>query len=48
MGKYKLAILTSHPIQYQAPLFKLLVAQPEIVERFIKEYNEIIKENYEK
>ncbi len=28
--KYKLAILTSHPIQYQAPLFRLLAKQPEI------------------
>jgi glycosyltransferase involved in cell wall biosynthesis len=27
---YKLAILTSHPIQYQAPLFQLLAKQPEI------------------
>lgn len=28
--KYKLAVLTSHPIQYQAPLFKKLVQHPEI------------------
>lgn len=30
MGKYKLAVLTSHPIQYQAPLFKLLAQRQEI------------------
>ena len=30
MTKYKLAILTSHPIQYQAPLFQKLAKQPEI------------------
>ena len=30
MTKYKLAILTSHPIQYQTPLFQLLAKQPEI------------------
>jgi len=30
MTKYKLAILTSHPIQYQAPLFQKLTKQPEI------------------
>lgn len=30
MKKYKLAILTAHPIQYQAPLFKKLAKQPEI------------------
>lgn len=29
-AKYKLAILTSHPIQYQAPLFKKLAQHPEI------------------
>jgi glycosyltransferase involved in cell wall biosynthesis len=28
--KYKLAILTSHPIQYQAPLFRKLAQHPEI------------------
>ncbi|MHC2995248.1 MAG: glycosyltransferase family 4 protein [Candidatus Atribacteria bacterium] len=28
--KYKLAILTSHPIQYQAPLFKKLAQHPKI------------------
>jgi glycosyltransferase involved in cell wall biosynthesis len=28
--KYKLAILTSHPIQYQAPLFRKLAAHPQI------------------
>lgn len=28
--KIKLVILTSHPIQYQAPLFQLLAKQPEI------------------
>lgn len=27
---WKLAVLTSHPIQYQAPLFRLMSAQPEI------------------
>ena len=27
--KYRLAILTSHPIQYQAPLFRKLAAAPE-------------------
>ena len=27
---YRLAILTSHPIQYQAPLFKKLAERPEI------------------
>ena len=30
MKKYKLAVLTSHPIQYQAPLFKLLAQHQEI------------------
>ncbi|MDI6717438.1 MAG: glycosyltransferase family 4 protein [Patescibacteria group bacterium] len=30
MAKYKLAVLTSHPIQHQAPLFKRLAIQPEI------------------
>ena len=30
MTKYKLAILTSHPIQYQTPLFQLLAKQTEI------------------
>ena len=30
MAKHKLAILTSHPIQYQAPLFQLLAKQPEV------------------
>ena len=30
MKKYKLAVLTSHPIQYQAPLFKKLAENPEI------------------
>ncbi|MDP3052559.1 MAG: glycosyltransferase family 4 protein [bacterium] len=28
--KYKLAVLTSHPIQYQAPLFRKLAQHPEI------------------
>ena len=28
--KYRLAILTSHPIQYQAPLFRKLAAHPKI------------------
>lgn len=28
--KYKLAILASHPIQYQAPLFRKLAAHPQI------------------
>ncbi len=28
--KHKLAVLTSHPIQYQAPLFKKLVERPEV------------------
>ena len=28
--KYKLAVLSSHPIQYQAPLFRKLAAHPEI------------------
>ena len=27
---YRLAILTSHPIQYQAPLWRLLAADPAI------------------
>jgi glycosyltransferase involved in cell wall biosynthesis len=27
---YRLAVLTSHPIQYRAPLFRALAAQPEI------------------
>lgn len=27
---YRLAVLTSHPIQYQAPLFRALAARPEI------------------
>ena len=30
MKKYKLAVLTSHPIQYQAPLFRKLAAHPKI------------------
>ncbi len=30
MKEYKVAFLTSHPIQYQAPLFKKLAKQPEI------------------
>lgn len=30
MKKYKLAVLTSHPIQYQSPLFQLLTKQSEI------------------
>lgn len=30
MKKYKLAVLTSHPIQYQAPLFKKISESPEI------------------
>lgn len=30
MKKYKLAVLTSHPIQYQAPLFKKLAARPDV------------------
>ena len=30
MKKYKLAILVSHPIQYQAPLYKLLSNEPDI------------------
>jgi glycosyltransferase involved in cell wall biosynthesis len=30
MKKYKLAILTAHPIQYQAPLFRKLANHPEI------------------
>ncbi len=30
MAKYKLAILVSHPIQYQAPLFKKLAERPEV------------------
>ena len=30
MKKYKLAILTSHPIQYKTPLYKLLAEQKEI------------------
>jgi len=29
-SKYKFAILTSHPIQYQAPLFRKIAAHPEI------------------
>ncbi|OGW24282.1 MAG: hypothetical protein A2X55_04975 [Nitrospirae bacterium GWB2_47_37] len=29
-GKYKLAVLTSHPIQYQTPLFRILSEHPEI------------------
>ena len=28
--EHKLAILTSHPIQYQAPLFRELAKNPEI------------------
>lgn len=28
--KYKLAVLTSHPIQYQAPLFRKLSSHPYI------------------
>lgn len=28
--KYRLAVITSHPVQYQAPLFKILAAHPEI------------------
>lgn len=28
--KYKLAVLTSHPIQYQAPLFRKLATHPDI------------------
>ena len=28
--KYRLAILTSHPIQYQAPLFRILAVAPGI------------------
>jgi len=28
--KHKLAILVSHPIQYQTPLYKLLSKEPEI------------------
>lgn len=30
MRKYKLAVLVSHPIQYQVPLFKILAQHPEI------------------
>jgi glycosyltransferase involved in cell wall biosynthesis len=30
MCKYRLLVLTSHPIQYQAPLFRALAARPEI------------------
>lgn len=30
MTPYKLAVLTSHPIQYQAPLFKKLAQHPQI------------------
>ena len=30
MSKYKLAILTAHPIQYQAPLFRKLSENPKI------------------
>ncbi len=30
MRKYRLLIFTSHPIQYQAPLFRALAARPEI------------------
>ncbi len=30
MKKYKLAVLTSHPIQYQAPFFKEIAKNPEI------------------
>jgi len=30
MGEYRLAVLTSHPIQYQAPLFRKLAAHPSI------------------
>jgi len=30
MTKYKLAILTSHPIQYQAPLFKKMADNPQL------------------
>lgn len=29
-GQYRLAILTSHPIQYQVPLFRALAARPEL------------------
>ena len=29
-SKYRLAVLTSHPIQYQAPLFRKLALHPEI------------------
>jgi len=30
MKKFKLAFLTTHPIQYQAPLFRVLASHPEI------------------
>src|SRR5262245_15376570 len=29
-SQYRLAVLTSHPIQYQAPLFRALASRPEI------------------
>ena len=30
MKKYRLAILTSHPIQYQAPIWRALAADPRL------------------
>lgn len=46
--KYKLAILTSHPIQYQAPLFKKLAEHKDIDLVVYFKWNFGVKNSYDK